>query len=519
MATSSDATDTDPYAYTYADRPGEYYAPYTVLFANTADDLVPEHWVARYEREAAKNWDKFYLRHGSTFFRDRHYLGKEWSELDGAGGASSSAADAAPAAAADDADGDGGELERHIAEADGEPVLFEAGCAVGNTLFPLLSKLPKLSAFGVDYSEVAVGLCREDPRYAALHAAGRIAVATGDLTVAMPAELSDRRAHIATLIFVLSAMSRETMGAAVATVASALHDGGLCLLRDYAVGDGAQQRFQKGRTAKKLDADAESYVRQDGTRAYYFTADEARALFAPHFECERCEYTHRRTTNRARASTSPRLPHRHLPQGAAGAPAPPAPPPPPGRRPPPPPPPRQPLPPGFEGRDDLIAPRGYTPLHRMPLDERPPPMAAILADEGLTATTGRRRLPRAGAADDGAHAWADAGEWAEAKLIVRATLGLALGGGDEKAARALALGGADDDAARAAWARMVCELAAGDGDGAADDANGRRRRRRCVPPSASRSAAPTTTRRARGGTACCARSARSRRTWLPRPVS
>ena len=91
-ATSADASDTDdPYAYTYADRPGEYYAPYTVLFANTADDLVPEHWVARYEREAAKNWDKFYLRHGSTFFRDRHYLGKEWSELDGAGGASSSA--------------------------------------------------------------------------------------------------------------------------------------------------------------------------------------------------------------------------------------------------------------------------------------------------------------------------------------------------------------------------------------------------------------------------------------------
>ena len=142
MATSSDATtaatsadahaatttsagsagdsETDPYAYTYADRPGEWYAPYTVLFANTAADLVPEHWVARYEREAAKNWDKFYLRHGSTFFRDRHYLGKEWSELDGAGGAASSAAAAAPAAAADDADGDGGELERHIAEADGE---------------------------------------------------------------------------------------------------------------------------------------------------------------------------------------------------------------------------------------------------------------------------------------------------------------------------------------------------------------------------------------------------------------
>ena len=56
---------------------------------------------------------------------------------------------------------------------------------------------------------------------------------------------------------------------------------------------------------------------------------------------------------------------------------------------------------------------------------------------------------------------------------MRATLGLALGGGDEKAARALALGGADvDDAARAAWARMVCELALGVGATtfAADDA-------------------------------------------------
>ena len=111
----------------------------------------------------------------------------------------------------------------------------------------------------------------------------------------------------------------------------------------------------------------------------------------------------------------------------------------------------------------------------MPLDERPwPPMAAILADEGLTDHHGPASLfaTRAGAADDGAHAWADAGEWAEAKLIVRATLGLALGGGDEKAARALALGGADvDDAARAAWARMVRELALGDGDGA-EEADG-----------------------------------------------
>ena len=194
MATSSDATtasDTDPYAYTYADRPGEYYAPYTVLFANTAADLVPEHWVARYEREAAKNWDKFYLRHGSTFFATATTWarsGLSWTALAAPRRPPPTPLrPPPPTTPTATAASSSGALRRPTASS-----CLEAGCAVGNTLFPLLSKLPKLSAFGVDYSEVAVGLCREDPRYAALHAAGRISVATGDLTVAMPAELAER---------------------------------------------------------------------------------------------------------------------------------------------------------------------------------------------------------------------------------------------------------------------------------------------------------------------------------------
>lgn len=32
--------------------------------------------VAKLEREAAKNWDKFYKRHQDKFFHDRHWTGR-----------------------------------------------------------------------------------------------------------------------------------------------------------------------------------------------------------------------------------------------------------------------------------------------------------------------------------------------------------------------------------------------------------------------------------------------------------
>ena len=42
---------------------------------------MPSYWAQRYEDEAARYWDKFYTRNADRFFKDRHYLGKEWSEL------------------------------------------------------------------------------------------------------------------------------------------------------------------------------------------------------------------------------------------------------------------------------------------------------------------------------------------------------------------------------------------------------------------------------------------------------
>ena len=42
---------------------------------------MPAYWVDRYKQEAAKNWELFYRRNRDRFFKDRHYLQAEWSEL------------------------------------------------------------------------------------------------------------------------------------------------------------------------------------------------------------------------------------------------------------------------------------------------------------------------------------------------------------------------------------------------------------------------------------------------------
>ena len=35
---------------------------------------IPEYWQTKYEREAAKSWDKFYKRNTTNFYKDRCVL-------------------------------------------------------------------------------------------------------------------------------------------------------------------------------------------------------------------------------------------------------------------------------------------------------------------------------------------------------------------------------------------------------------------------------------------------------------
>lgn len=64
---------------------------------------VPEFYREKYEREAMRFWDKFYHRNEGNFFKDRHYLHREWTDL-----------------------------------LNGGIKVLDAGCGVGNAAIPLM---------------------------------------------------------------------------------------------------------------------------------------------------------------------------------------------------------------------------------------------------------------------------------------------------------------------------------------------------------------------------------------------
>ncbi|OMH83254.1 Methyltransferase-like protein 6 [Zancudomyces culisetae] len=43
--------------------------------------VVPEFWVNKYKTEAKRNWDLFYKRNTTNFYKDRHWTDREFEEL------------------------------------------------------------------------------------------------------------------------------------------------------------------------------------------------------------------------------------------------------------------------------------------------------------------------------------------------------------------------------------------------------------------------------------------------------
>lgn len=112
---------------------------------------------AKMEQEAKKNWDLFYKRNTTHFFRDRHWITREFPELleaiseleyshdgmgrkEGRGGGPLGCGGGC---------GDGGS---------GRKVLLEAGCGVGNTVFPLIGEIKDLFVHACDFSPRAIEL-------------------------------------------------------------------------------------------------------------------------------------------------------------------------------------------------------------------------------------------------------------------------------------------------------------------------------------------------------------------------
>ena len=97
-------------------------------------ELLSDFKREKLEKEAKKNWDLFYKRNTTHFFKDRHWITREFPEL-----------------------------LRAISDLGVDrkkPVLLEVGCGVGNTIFPLLEENPNLFIHACDFSPRAIEFVR-----------------------------------------------------------------------------------------------------------------------------------------------------------------------------------------------------------------------------------------------------------------------------------------------------------------------------------------------------------------------
>lgn len=97
----------------------------------------------------------------------------------------------------------------------------------------------------------------------------------------------------ATLIFVLSAIHPDKFHKVAQNMYNVLGSEGILLFRDYGLYDMAQLRFKPGHKISE-----NLYMRQDGTRAYYFSTEQMVHLFeSVGFQTLNCDYIQRRTVN------------------------------------------------------------------------------------------------------------------------------------------------------------------------------------------------------------------------------
>lgn len=126
---------------------------------------------AALEEQAAHYWDLFYRRNADRFFKDRHYLDREFPCLLTAAS------------------------------------ILEVGCGVGNALFPLADLNPRATLYGVDFAPTAIDAVRRHRGYG-----GRVRAHVADVTrEALGPFVPLASVQVATLFFVLSAISPQAM--------------------------------------------------------------------------------------------------------------------------------------------------------------------------------------------------------------------------------------------------------------------------------------------------------------------
>lgn len=141
---------------------------------------MPQEKIEKYENEASNFWNEFYTIHQNKFFKDRHWLFTEFPELK----ASHSNAD-------------------HFN-------IFEIGCGVGNTIFPILqyNNDINLRVFGCDFSLRAIDILRENKEFDAQRCQVFVLDATAE-SWQNSVPFAENSMDIIVMIFVLSAIKPE----------------------------------------------------------------------------------------------------------------------------------------------------------------------------------------------------------------------------------------------------------------------------------------------------------------------
>ena len=247
----------------------DYQSAETLLTDNLFRSALPPHKVDKYNQNSKKDWDSFYLHNTTKFYKDRHYLQQEFQT-----------------------DFDTTECR----------VLVEIGAGVGNNILPLLESKPMWHIYCFDFSRVAIDFLRQDERFikAQPHAQADVwdITAMGDPPVRSIADIT-------TLLFCLSAIHPVKMGEAMSNVAKTLKPKGILLFRDYGRYDEAQLKLGTAR-GKRL---AENfYVKQDGTKCYYFSIEDLETLCQKAgLEVLELQYLKRVYSNRAQSQQRRRV--------------------------------------------------------------------------------------------------------------------------------------------------------------------------------------------------------------------
>jgi len=257
------------------------------------------------EDSARGKWEKFYKHNKTNFFKDRNYLQIEFPELlspslpNYAEFSSRNKSARGKRPLSDNAVETNAMMPADVGTEDipfePEKVVLEAGCGVGNTLFPLLQYNPRNFYNVFDFSEHAIELLKSNPRYDPTRALAFVCDITSEQ---LPTKLQTCSVDIVMMIFFLSAVSPERMDKVLSRLFQALKPGGIVIFRDYGLYDMTQLRFINKRKRKLGE---NFYMRGDGTRTYFFSLEKTKSLFeSAGFVVDQLVYDTREIRNRKR---------------------------------------------------------------------------------------------------------------------------------------------------------------------------------------------------------------------------